>query len=74
MNADVVDGEIAGSAQDIDDAIQQQLDDVEVASTSKSASDQTRRYAQRFKDFLQKHGFCNRIKNLVPLTLILNIG
>jgi hypothetical protein len=68
-NADVDDDEMLGSANDIDEALEKELDMMEVTNMSKTSADQAKRYAERFKAFLREHGLCDKIDSLVPQTL-----
>ncbi len=68
-NAEVLDEELAGSSMDINEAAEQEMDDMELANQAKSSIDQSRRYAERFKEFLRTNGLCDKIESLVPVTL-----
>lgn len=66
--ADVSIEELQGSGEDLEESVEQELNAMEIANTSKSSSEQARRYADRFKEFLRKRKLCDEIDKLVPKT------
>ena len=67
--ADVDTEELEECAEDLDHAVEKEMDEVETANTPKSSSEQARRYSDRFKEFLRAHKLCDKIEQLVPQTL-----
>jgi len=67
--AGVDDEELECSAEDLDEATEEELNEMEKANTSKSSIEQARRYSNRFKEFLRANKLCDRIEELVPNTL-----
>ena len=52
--ADVSINELQGSGEDLEESVEQELNAMEIANTSKSSSEQARRYADGFKEFLRE--------------------
>lgn len=63
--AEVNNEELQNSGEDLDESVEKELNAMEAVNTSKSSSDQARRYTDRFKEFLRAHKLCDKIEQLV---------